>query len=346
MRVLAASLVVSSVFAGGPLAAQARDLTVVSWGGNYQDAQKRIYFEPYAKLSGKPLLDESWDGGYGVLQAKVKAGTPNWDAVQVEAEELALGCTDGLYEKVDWSKLGGKGAFLPAAVNDCGVGAIVWSTGIAYDSDKLPKGPTSWADFWNVAKFPGKRALRKGPKYALEFALMADGVAPADVYAMLATPEGVNRAFRKLNEIKAHTIWWEAGAQPLQLLSSGEVVMTTAYNGRIAGINRTEGKRFSFVFPGSIYAIDSWVVLKNSPNKDAAFGFIAFASKAENQSKLPEFVAYGLTNLEAVKKVPEKYLAELPTAPGNLKDAIPLDAGFWTDHSEELTKRFNAWLAQ
>ena len=130
MKMLFASLIACSTLIGG---AQARDLTVVSWGGNYQDAQKKIYFEPFAKLTGKPLLDESWDGGYGVVQAKVKAGVPNWDAVQVEAEELALGCADGIYEKIDWSKLGGKAGFLPAAVSDCGVGAIVWSSGIAYD---------------------------------------------------------------------------------------------------------------------------------------------------------------------------------------------------------------------
>lgn len=345
MKMLTASLILCAAVAAAS-AAQARDLTVVSWGGNYQDAQKKIYFEPFTKLSGKPLLDESWDGGYGVLQAKVQAGTPNWDAVQVESEELALGCADGIYEKVDWEKVGGKEAFLPAAVNDCGVGAIVWSTGIAYDGDKLKDGPKSWADFWDVNKFPGKRGLRKGAKYALEFALMADGVAPAEVYQTLGTPEGVDRAFKKLDEIKPHMVWWEAGAQPLQLLSSGEVVMTTAYNGRITGINRSEGKNFGFVFPGSIYAIDSWVVLKDSPNKDAAFDFIAFASKPENQSKLPEYIAYGLTNLEAAKLVPETHQAELPTTPANLEGAIALDADFWTDNSEELTQRFNAWLAQ
>ena len=108
------------------------------------------------------MLDESWDGGYGVLQAKVKAGIPNWDAVQVEAEELALGCADGIYEKIDWDKFGGKSAFLPAAVSDCGVGAIVWSTGISYDGDKLKQAPASWADFWDTKKIPGKRGLRKG----------------------------------------------------------------------------------------------------------------------------------------------------------------------------------------
>lgn len=188
-----AALLIGTLLASAP--AVARDLTVVSWGGNYQDAQRQIYFQPFAKETGKPILDESWDGGYGVLAAKLQAGTPNWDVVQVETEELALGCADGLYEPVDWAKLGGKDKFIPSAVNDCGVGAIVWTTGLGYDADKLKTPPASWADFFDTQKFPGKRALRKGPKYALEFALIADGVEPKDVYTTLATPEGVDRAF-------------------------------------------------------------------------------------------------------------------------------------------------------
>ncbi|MFV0473887.1 MAG: extracellular solute-binding protein, partial [Pikeienuella sp.] len=149
----------------------ARDLTVVSWGGTYQDAQNEIYFRPYAEKSGAPLLAESWDGGYGVLQAKVKAGAPNWDVVQVETEELELGCADGIYEPIDWEKLGGEDKFIDAGVHECGVGAIVWSVAIGYDGDRITgETPQSWADFWDVEKFPGKRGLRKSPKYALEFA--------------------------------------------------------------------------------------------------------------------------------------------------------------------------------
>jgi putative spermidine/putrescine transport system substrate-binding protein len=327
-------------------AAQARDLTVVSWGGSYQDAQRKIYFEPFAKKSGKPLLEESWDGGIGVIAAKVKAGTPNWDVVQVEAEELALGCADGFYEKIDWSKVGGKDKFLPAAVSDCGVGAIVWSTAVSYDANRLKEAPKSWADFWDVAKFPGKRGLRRGPKYALEFALMADGVKPADVYKVLGTPEGVDRAFKKLDQLKPHIVWWEAGAQPLQLLASGEVVMTSAYNGRVSGINKTEGRNFKVVWPGSLYAIDSWVILKNSPNKDAGMDFITFASAPENQVKLPDYIAYGLPNKEAASRVAPELQKDLPTTPENLSGAAVLDTDFWVDNIEELNKRFNAWLAQ
>lgn len=346
MNILKAAIIASTVLMAGGFSAQARDLTVVSWGGNFQDAQRKIFFEPFAAEIGKPVLDESWDGGYGVLQAKVKAGVPNWDVVEVEAEELALGCADGIYEKLDWDKLGGKDAYLPAAVGDCGIGNIVWSTGLSYDGEKLAEGPKTWADFWDTKKFPGKRGLRKGPKYALEFALMADGVPADQVYEVLSGEGGVDRAFKKLDELKADIIWWDAGAQPLQLLSSGQVVMTSAYNGRISGINRTEGKKFGFVFPGSVYAIDSWVILKDSPNKDAGMDFIAYASKAENQAKLPEFIAYGLPNLGATKLVPEQFQKELPTTDENISGAIALDIDFWTDNSEELTQRFNAWLAQ
>ncbi len=347
MKMLSAAGCVAALLAGWSVSAvQARDLTVVSWGGNYQDAQRKIYFEPFSKKIGKPVLEESWDGGIGVLAAKVKAGTPNWDVVQVEAEELALGCADGFFEKIDWNKLGVKDKFLPAAVNDCGVGTIVWSTALSYDANRLKEAPTSWADFWDVAKFPGKRGLRRGPKYALEFALIADGVPPADVYKVLATSGGIDRAFKKLDQLKPHIVWWESGAQPLQLLASGEVVMTAAYNGRISGINKTEGKNFKVVWPGSVYAIDSWVVLKDSPNKAQAMDFIAFASQPENQAKLPEFIAYGLPNNDAAAKVPAELQKDLPTSPANLANAVPLNADFWIDNIEELNKRFNAWLAQ
>lgn len=339
--------IVAALLAAVPVTGvSARDFTVTSWGGTFQDAQRKIFFEPFIAKTGTKLLEESWDGGYGVLQAKAKAGQPNWDVVQVEAEELALGCADGIFEKLDWDKLGGKSQYLDTAVSDCGVGAIVWTMALSYDADKLAEGPKSWADFWDTKKFPGKRGLRKGAKYSLEFALLADGVANSDVYNVLATPEGVDRAFKKLDEIKGDLIWWEAGAQPLQLLSSGQVVMTGALNGRITGINRTEKKNFKVIWPGSIYSMDSWVILKGAEHVDTAQDFIAFASQAENQAKLPEFIAYGLPNKGAGALVPAEYRSDLPTEPENLENAISLDVNFWTDNGEELNSRFNAWLAQ
>src|ERR1700674_1642857 len=141
--------------------AQARDLAVVSWGGAYQDAQKKVYFEPFKKATGVPMNDESWDGGIGVLRAKVQGGAATWDVVQVESEELAVGCEEGLFEKIEYSKIDGEAAYLPPTVNSCSVGAIVYDFVLGYDKDKLKDEPKGWADFFDTKKYPGKRSLRQ-----------------------------------------------------------------------------------------------------------------------------------------------------------------------------------------
>jgi len=326
--------------------AQARDLTVVSWGGAYQDAQKKVYFEPFKKVTGVAMNDEAWDGGVGVLRAKVQGGAATWDVVQVESDELAVGCEEGLFEKLDYSKIGGEAAYIPPAVNPCGVGAILYDFVLGYDKDKLKETPQGWADFFDTKKIPGKRALRQGPKTTLEIALMADGVAPMDVYKVLATDEGVDRAFKKLDTIKGDIVWWKAGAQPPQLLASGEVAMTSVYNGRIDTANKNEKKNFGMVWDGALFTLDSWVILKGSPNKEAAYKFLDFVGKAENQSKLSENIAYGTSNKDAAGRLAPAVLKDLPTAPDNIKNAVEINVGFWLENIDRLTERFNKWAAK
>jgi putative spermidine/putrescine transport system substrate-binding protein len=323
----------------------AADMTVVAWGGVTQDALRAVYFEPFAKANGVNVIEDSWNGGYGVLQAKVKAGKPNWDVVQVESDMLELGCADGIFETLDLSTIP-RDKLRPDAVNSCGIGVYYWSVALGYDADKLAKAPQSWADFWDVKQFPGKRSLRKGAKYNLEFALLADGVAAEDLYQVLGTPEGVNRAFRKLDELRPYIVWWEAGGQPLQYLASGEVVMAAVYNGRLTSISKSEGKHYKLVWNGSIYALDSWAILKGARNKAQAEQFIAFASQAQHQAKLPAYVPYGVPNLDASAQIAPNVYADLPTHPDNLRNAIALNTAFWNDHLEDLTTRYNAWLAR
>lgn len=340
-----AVLLAGAVLVVGPALAE-RPLTVVSWGGAYQDAQKKVYFEPFKASTGQAMIDESWDGGIGVLRSKVEGGTDSgWDVVQVESEELSIGCDEGLFEILDWSQIGGKEAYMPAAVSECGVGAIVYDFVLGYDKDKLAKAPAGWADFFDTAKYPGKRALRQGPKTNLEIALIADGVAPAEVYKVLATDEGIDRAFAKLDTIKKDLIWWKSGAQPPQLLASGEVVMTSAYNGRIDAANRNDKRNFGIQWNGALFTLDSWVILKTSPNKDQAYKFLAFAGRAENQAKLPEYIAYGVTNNAATPMIDPKWLAGLPTAPENIANTVQLSDAFWIENIDRLTERFNTWAA-
>ncbi len=345
MRYLALFAAAFTALALAP-GARAEGLTVVSWGGAYQKAQTEIYFEPFAKASGLKLVQDSWDGGIGILRSKVEAGNPAWDVVQVESEELQVGCEEGVFEKLDWARIGGKDAYLPAAVNPCGVGAILYNFVLAYDADKIKDGPKTWTDFFNTAKWPGKRALRKGPKTNLEIALMADGVPASQVYKALATPAGVDRAFAALDRIKPQLVWWEAGAQPPQLLASGEVAMASAYNGRIAAANKANQRHFQMVWTGSLYTLDSWVILKGSKNADAAYKFLAFAGEAHNQAKLPPLIPYGVTNRQAGSLIPAALLQELPTSPQHLDESLHIDDAFWTENIDRLNQRFNAWVGK
>ena len=344
MLAVALSLIIGM---GMPAKSHARDLTVVSWGGAYQEAQRKAYFNPYMKKTGQKVLDESYNGEMAKIKAMVEANNVTWDVVQVEAPELINACEQGLLEIIDWSKVGGKNIFIPAATEgECGVGTIVWATIFAYDADKIQgEDPKSWADFWNVKKWPGKRGLRKSAKFSLEFALMADGVKPEDVYKTLSTEAGIKRAFKKLDELKPHIQWWEAGAQPPQWLAAGDVVMTSAYNGRISAAIK-EGRNFKIVWNGQGYALDSWVIVKGTPNLKKAYDFIKFASTPQTQAVSAAAIPYGPTNKKAVAEVDTKIAPDLPTYPANLKGALAVDSEWWVEHQEELNERFNVWAAQ
>lgn len=326
------------------LPAMAQNLTVVNFGGANGAAQKKAYIDPFEKTGTKVTMVE-YNGEQAKIKAMVEAKKVTWDVVEVESPDLSRGCDEGLFEKLDWSKVGNKADFQKAAVHECGVGTFVWSTVMAYNADKLKTAPTTWADFWDTKKFPGKRGMRKGARYNLEFALMADGVKPADVYKVLATKDGAERAFKKMTELKPNIQWWEAGAQPPQFLVAGDVAMTTAYNGRIDAAQR-EGKNLQITWTGGIYDLDYWVMPKGTPNKDAALKFIALASSPDAQAEYAKAISYGPTNNKALAKLDAKVLAQLPTSPANSKEALQFNVGFWADQGEALEKRFSAWATQ
>jgi putative spermidine/putrescine transport system substrate-binding protein len=320
-------------------------ITVVNFGGANGNAQKKAYFEPFEKSSGNKVVGVEYNGEQAKIKAMVETKKVTWDVVEVESPDVARGCDEGLFEKLDYSKVGNKADFTPAAVHECGIGTFVWSTVMAYNADKLKTAPTTWADFWDIKKFPGKRAMRKGARYNVEFALMADGVAVQDIYKVLATKEGSERAFKKLTELKPNIQWWEAGAQPPQFLVAGDVVMTTAYNGRIDAAQR-EGKNLKITWTGGIYDLDFWVIPKGSPNKDAALKYIALASSADAQAEYAKNISYGPTNTKALAKLDAKVLGNLPTSAANSKTALQFNVSFWADQGEALEKRFAAWAAQ
>jgi putative spermidine/putrescine transport system substrate-binding protein len=341
LKPIAATVAMAASFAGY---AQTQ-ITVVNFGGANGDAQKVAYFGPYEKATSNKIVGVAYNGEQAKIKAMVESKNVTWDVVEVESPDLTRGCDEGLFEKLDYSKVGNKSDFTPAAIHECGIGTFVWSTVMAYNADALKTAPTTWADFWDTKKFPGKRAMRKGARYNVEFALMADGVPVQEVYKVLSTKEGTERAFKKLTELRSNIQWWEAGAQPPQFLVAGDVVMTTAYNGRIDAAQR-EGKNLKITWTGGIYDLDYWVMPKGTPNKDAALKYIALASSADAQAVYAKNIAYGPTNTKSLAKLDAKVLSDLPTAPANSKTALQFNVSFWADQGEALEKRFTAWAAQ
>ena len=344
----------------GALSVQAADsITVVSWGGAYTKSQVEAYHKPWIAATGNQIKSEDYNGGIAEIKAQVEADNVSWDVIDVELSDAIRACDEGLLEEMDHSSLpaapDGTAAtddFLPGTLYDCAVASIVWSTIFAYDKEKMADGPTTIADFFDTEKFPGKRGLRKNPKANLEMALMADGVAAGDVYDVLGTDEGVDRAFAKLDSIKSEVVWWEAGAQPPQLLADGEVAITTAYNGRIFNAVADENKDFEIVWDGQVYDLDLWVVPKGSPNKEAAMDFVAFSTATEQLAAQASYISYGPARKSSgplVGKFHNKDIdmgPQMPTAEVNLTNALQNDFEFWADNQDQLSERFNAWLAK
>lgn len=326
--------------------AQADDLVTVNYGGAVGEAQKQAWVAPFAKASGIPTTAISYTGDQAKIKAMTASGDVVWDVVEIGSQNLGRGCQDGLYEKLDWSKLVPKSELLPESVSQCGVGIFVSGTVLAYNPKAVKGTPSGWKDFWDVKKFPGKRGMRKDAHYNLEIALMADGVAPADVFKVLRTKEGQDRAFKKLDELRPNIQWWEAGAQAPQFLVAGDVVMTTAWNGRISAAQKEGNKDLAIAWRQNIADLDFFVIPKGTKRKAAAEKFIAYALSEQGQKAFSGLITYGPVNKAALKGLDQATLENLPNSPANGKESLIEDFAFWTDNGDAIDSRFRAWASQ
>lgn len=339
-------------------AAQAQPLTIANFGGANGKAQDVAFIKPFSRTRGQEATGIEYTGDLAPIRAMVRDRKVTWDVVEVESTDLKVGCDEGLFEHIDRAAIPHASFLLPGTVKECGVGAFVWSTVMAYDANRFKEAPRTWADFWNVQRFPGKRGLRKGARYNLEIALMSEGVKRRDVYAVLATEAGQNRAIARLEQLKPHIVWWESGAQPPQRLASGEVSMSTAFNGRIAAANREGATQLTIAWTDAIHELDYWVIVKGSPKAAMAQAFINFATSEEAQLAFSREIPYGPTHFGAIFRYDvgrsrpasgsdthlvdlTMAISDLPSAPGNLRRSLPFDASFWTAHGSAIEKRFS-----
>ena len=330
-------------------------LTVVSWGGAYEAAQRRAIFAPFARATGIELRILRYDGGLDSLRRR--AGPEGWDIIDMLEPTAISACEAGLLAPLDATRVLDanartlRGDFAQARLRRCAIPQNVFATVMAYDDRAFPGvKPTRIEDFFDVERFPGKRAIAKSPDGILEWALLAEGVPPEQVYDLLSTARGLKLAFRRLERLRGHVLWWQDAADPPRLLSSGQAVMASGYNGRFFTAARLQGAPIDVIWDGRIIGHDVWAVVAGTDRPDAARRFLAYALHPDRMARLAERIPYGPARRSAMARIglhPDTGIpmrAHLPNAPQHGARRLVRD-GDWYSHTRAIRqRRFEAWL--
>lgn len=314
-------------------------LVFVDWGGANTDARIKANIEPFEEEFDCDVTIVT-PSDYSKLIAMVDNGTTEWDVMNCDAYWGAYAGSKDYLEPIDYDVVTEK--IDPAVQLDYVMGAEVYASVIAYNTDKYDEttAPSNWVEFWDTEKYPGKRAMWQYPVTVLEAALLADGVPMDELY-----PLDLDRAFAKLDTIKDDIVWWTAGAQPSQMLSTGEVDLALAWSGRILTA-ADEGSPVSLTYNEGLRIAAGWVVPKGAPNKDMAMKFIEYISRAESQAAFSENIPYGSTNADATKLMSSELKEKIGQTDAQMNTQTYIDNEYWAEHLQEVEERFNAWLVE
>ncbi|HWF65592.1 MAG TPA: extracellular solute-binding protein, partial [Rhizomicrobium sp.] len=298
-------------------------LKIVTWSGEYGRAQRAAMIEPYRDIGHVDTQPAEWDGDLSEVRRAVASHNYKGDVIDFELPKAVEACREGLLEKFDASTLpagqDGTGAandFVPGAIGDCFVASVAYSQVIffAHNSFRGPD-PATVNDFFDVAKYPGPRALRPGAKINLEMALLADGVRPKDIYKTLSTEDGVTRAFKKLDSIKPILVWWRNPGEPARMIQDRRAVFATALNGDVFDARAALP---GIIWDRQLYEFDVFGVPKGDPNKQRAFDFIRWATGSKPLAGVADWVALGPARRSSwplVTKNPDLGIAMAPFLP-------------------------------
>ncbi|MYM55238.1 extracellular solute-binding protein [Thalassovita mangrovi] len=349
-------------FAAGAVAAE--DMTIVSWGGAYSKSQLKAYHEPYMEKTGVNIInDESSAEAVAKLRAMNEAGNVTWDVVDVVAADAMRLCDEGLALEIDPDTqlapapdgTSAKDDFGDLLVSDCFIPQIVYSTTFGYRTDLVgDTPPDNICDVFDLEKYPGKRSLEKRPVNNVEWALICDGVPADEVYDVLETEEGQDRALAKLDTIKDSVIWWSAGADTPQLLADGEVVMGSTYNGRLFSLIVEQKQPVAMLWDYQVFDLDGWIIPAglSEERQKRALDYIYFATDTQRLADQAKYISYGPARKSSAPLVGKHadlgidMAPHMPTDPANSKTAVLYNFEFWADYRDDLDAKFQAWLAK
>ncbi|HRY24734.1 MAG: extracellular solute-binding protein [Geminicoccaceae bacterium] len=312
-----------------PARAAVSEFRMTEAGGASGDSIQAGYIEPFTGKTGIKVVRES-PSGLGKLRAMVEARSITSALLELSSPELEQAKALDLVEALDWAAIDPLPIF-PDAKDEYGFGYQYYSTIMAWHPDA--KAPSTWAEFFDVESFPGKRALPDYAAYILAMAAMADGVPPEELY-----PIDLDRAFGKLESIKDDVaVWWQAGAQPPQLIKDNEVQYAVAWSGRVAG---QDGVRFSFA-QGQL-DLAFFVVPKGADPEvtAAAMGLLHEMTVPENQAVAAAVIPYTGNSPDLDPLLPQDSLNQFPTTAENRSIQVLSDARWWFENADEVELRW------
>lgn len=340
------AILCSTIFLAVSAQAQTKPIVLATYGGAWAAALKRVCTDPFTKQTGIEVTHASTGDSLAQIRVQQTTGNVLWDISPTEGASLPAAQRNNWLLPIDWKTVDPQNKLQPVGRKEYAVGAVAYSTALGYRTDKVPAGKTltGWKDFWDVKTFPGPRTLRDTPQENLEFALLADGVALDKVYDVLRSPGGVDRAFKKLDEIKpAITVWWATGQQPAQLLASGDVFYASAWNSRVSNLLKDKVP-VGVVWNGASLNVSYYSIQKGAQNAQAAMKLMNFCWN--DPQKLAEYareLSSSGFNPEMYKYLTPEETKVLPTAPANLPVQYTFNAEFWADNLKDILPRWQAW---
>lgn len=331
------------------------EVVVFSYGGSFTQGLRNSVFEPFTKATGISVVDVIADFAEPQVKAMNQAGRIDWDIAQIDPFNYPTMDDAGMFLPIDyslWHDEALKGTPQNARLKNAVV-AFRAAKLIAYDKRAFPKGgPKNWVDFWNVEAFPGPRGLfAPGPRDNFGFALSADGVANSDRWPL--TDDKIDRALKKLDEIKPHVAkWWSAGGEATQLLLNRECVMTSCPDGR-AILAIRQGAPIHIEWEGANLTDIYWTVLKGGPNSENAQKLIAFANRAQIAASYTLSVGFPGPNTNQLKYLPPDLVPLLSIDPANAAKVVPQDSTWLAakrpdgrTNADHIQDRWLAWRAR
>lgn len=335
MTATAVALVLGIVGPGPAVAQEKGHVVVASWGGSFQEDQRKAIFEPFEKETGIEVI-EATGPSLAKVRAMVESRNTEWDVSGMVPGDLLVLAREGLVEKLDYDNYfkGMMGDIVEEVVHPYGIGNFFYTKVIAFNTEAFPAGgpqPDSWQDVWNVEKFPGPRVVDAGDWVVppIEYALLADGVAPDKLY-----PLDFERSYESIGKIKPHVAKFaNASAMAPQMLVDGEAVVGAATLGRVVR-RKNEGAPIDFSWNQGLIQFDYWIIPKNAPNYENAMKFIEYATRPEVQAAMVKLQLLGPVNLKAFDHLSQERAKALPSYPDNLKKQVFLSADFWASKDE------------